>query len=58
MLCIKVLFIRKLNRTTKTYKFIGENDEKEIIGNEFGRTVAVVSYLFDRASRLLERVVF
>jgi len=32
-------------------------NEQKTIRNEFGRIVATVSYLFDRTSRLLERLV-
>ena len=36
----------------------GENDEKEIIRNDFARIVEVIPYIFNRASVSLERMVF
>ena len=40
------------------FQFDGVYYGKEIIRNEFGRTVAVVSYHFNETSRMLERMVF
>ena len=39
-------------------EFVGVVYGKEIIRNEFGRTVAVVSYYSNKTSRLLEKMVF
>ena len=43
---------------TDKFQFGGVYNGQEIIGNEFGRTVAVVSYHFNETSRMLERMVF
>ena len=37
---------------------VGECDGKEIVRNDFGRTVAVIPYIFNRTSILLARMVF
>ena len=40
------------------FEFGGENDGKEIVRNDFGRIVEVIPYIFNRASVVLERMVF
>ena len=54
---------RENKRKTEPYQEYYKLDEeayngKEIIRNEFGRTVAVVSYHFNETSRPLEGMVF
>ena len=44
--------------STHEFEVVGEYDGKEIIRNDFGRTVAVVPYIFNRTSILLARMVF
>ena len=36
----------------------GEINGEEIIGNDLGRIVAVISYYFGKTSRMLEKLVF
>ena len=43
---------------TNKFQFDGVYYGKKIIRNEFGRTVAVVSYYSNKTSRLLEKMVF
>ena len=40
------------------FEVVGECDGKEIVRNDFGRTVAVIPYIFNRTSILLARMVF
>ena len=37
---------------------MGKENEKEVVRDEFGRIVAVVSYISNRTSTILERMVF
>ena len=49
--CARINLLDKL-------EVVGECDGKEIVRNDFGRTVAVIPYIFNRTSILLARMVF
>ena len=60
---IQTIFLLMTNTKSRLiyndkFQFSGVYNGQEIIRNEFGRTVATVSYHFNETSRPLERMVF